>query len=175
MADISIQFHATLDEIVPLLRSFVDETDVSLCAIKYSPFQAIPMEKPDLEAILQRSDVPQVAFTLARPFLPANGMMHFLDQNPAALLLDVGRKVEAGLQESCLSARTSDKTTLAVWRRLSRRVIAATRTGVIAVNPKTGETAPLRSHRFSNGAKALERAGVPILPVAGTARLRFGD
>jgi hypothetical protein len=90
-------------------------------------------------------------------------------------LLDIGRKVDAGLQESGLSARTSDNATLGVWRKLSRQIVASTRTGVIAVNPQSGATAPLRSHRFSNGAKTLERAGVPILPVAGTARLRFGD
>jgi hypothetical protein len=38
--------------------------------------------EPDLEAMLQRSDVPRVALTLARPAFPANGPFSELDRSP---------------------------------------------------------------------------------------------
>ncbi len=175
MSDISIQFHATPDELLLLVQDFVQDARIFVSAIKYEPFKVIPVENQALVLVLHQTDVERLAFTIKRPVLRGNGMMGFLDRNPSALLLDIGRRVDAGLQESGITARTSDKAVLGIWRKLSRRIIAATRTGVTAVNPQTGATAPVRSHRFSDGAKALERAGVPMLPVAGTARLRFED
>ncbi len=173
MADISMQFHATEDELVPLVREFVGETGVSVCAIKCRPFEVTAVKQEVLEAVLKSPDVPRVAFTITHPELGAKGMMQFLDQNPGALLLDIGKETDAGLQESGLTARTDDQATLVIWRKLSKRVMAATRTGVTAVNPQTGATAALKGHRFSEGAKLRERAGVQMLPVAGTTRLRF--
>jgi hypothetical protein len=175
MADLSIQFHALPDEIVPLVCSFVDEVHVSVSAIKYQPFVVTPINTADLSIVLRDVEVRRVAFTLVSPALPARGMNEFLDRNPDAMLLDVGKVLDAGLQESWLTARTRDASTLGIWRKLSKRVLAATATGAIAVNPKTGATAPAKGHRFSTGAKAMDRAGVPMLPAAGTARFRFND
>jgi hypothetical protein len=175
MADLSIQFHALPDEIIPLVCSFLDEVQACVSAIKYRPFLVTAVDRAKLSTVLGNVKVDRVAFTLASPALPARGMLEFLDRNPDALVLDVGKVLDIGLQESWLTARTHDAATLSAWRKLSKRVLAATATGAIAVNPQTGATAPARGHRFSTGAKAMDRAGVPMLPAAGTARFRFND
>lgn len=53
------------------------------------------------------------------------------------------------------------------------RLRSMTKLGTVAVNPQTGAAVRLKDHRFSHGAKELESEGVPMLPAAGTSRLRF--
>jgi len=64
---------------------------------------------------------------------------------------------------------------MATWRKLAKQVKAIARTGVISVNPDTGASGRERNHRFTAGAKALERVGIPMLAFAGGAQYRFDD
>jgi hypothetical protein len=175
MGDISLQFHATPEEILPQLVAFLDQRAIDITAIKFPPFEARQVDKQDLTSIFQDASVRRVALTLSAPKLPVNSMNAFLDQNAGALILDLGRRDEAGLNESWLTTRTQDRNALTIWRVFAKRLRLITRTGVVAINPQTGASVKLSEHRFSEGAKTLEREGVPMLPVAGTSRLRFDE
>jgi hypothetical protein len=141
--------------------------------VKFPPFEACQVDREAIETAFTDDSVERIFLTLRPPVLPAIGMNDFLSRNPDALILDIGRQSESGLKESWLSARTDNKEAISTWRRLAKKLRAMTRTGVTAVNPKTGATARLKDHRFSEGAKLLESEGFPMLPVAGSARLRF--
>ncbi len=175
MADLSLQFHCLPDEVIPLVFSFVEEVQANVVAIRFHPFEVRLVSKDDLAGVLRDPDVRRVAFTVNTPNLSASTMNTFLDHNPGTLLLDVGRRQDVGLKESWLTSRTDDAVTLANWRKLAKKIRSLTTVGAVAVNPQTGATAKLKDHRFSAGAKALEREGVPILPAAGSARLRFPE
>jgi len=173
MADISIQFHALPKEIMPVFRSFVENAGAHVVSINFHPFQAVEVAPSTLGAVFEDPSVRRLAVTLQSPILPVRGMNEFLDNNPGALLLEVGRRSAEGLNESWLTARAEDAGTLTEWRNFAKLLRAMTRAGAVAVNPETGETGELKNHRFSPGAQALEREGVPMLPAAGTSRLRF--
>ena len=105
--------------------------------------------------------------------LPVGGLNEFLDRNSSALLLDIGRRSSEGLRESWLTAKTQDTGVSAKWKDFAARLRSITKLGTVAVNPQTGASVRLKDHRFSPGAKKLEVEGVPMLPAAGTSRLRF--
>ncbi|NUQ76262.1 MAG: hypothetical protein HUU21_22205 [Polyangiaceae bacterium] len=175
MTDISTQFHATPKELMVLVSAFTHEHTVYITAIRFSPFEARQVNELEVEPVFLDNSVERIVLTIRPPVLPANSMNHFLDRNIDALILDIGRLNNAGLKESWLTARTNDKEALNTWRKLVKKLRAMTRAGAVAVDPKTGATTKLRAHRFSDGAKDLEVVGVPMLPVAGSARLRFED
>jgi hypothetical protein len=175
MTDISLQFHALPEEVLPPFRRFVEDAHGHVVAIRFNPFEASLAEPAELEQLFADSSIRRLAVTLRPPDLSANGMNQFLDHNPGALLLEIGRSTPDGLRESWLTARTDDADTLSKWRGLLKKLRSLTKAGAMAVNPETGARAKMRSHRFTAGAKALERNGTPILPAAGGARIELGD
>lgn len=175
MAGFSLQFHALPEELLPIVRSFASDEGLHLTAIRYQPFSAVPARPEGLESLFADPSVRRFLVTTAAPDLAVDGMNRLQDQNPDALHLDLGRRTPEGLKESWLTTRASDDATLRRWRKLLNKVRGMTQAGVVAVNPASGATAALKGHRFSPGARALEKTGVPMLPAAGTARLRFHD
>jgi hypothetical protein len=175
MSDLSIQFHALPGEIAAVLLPFVAQSGARLTLLRTAPFESFRVEPSMLESALQDVSVNRVVLTLTDPVLTQAGPNDFFERNASALVWEIGRRNDQGLQESWLWARTDDKHVLQIWRSFAKQLRAVTRKGVIAVNPKTGATGRLKEHRFTDGAKSLEREGVPMLPAAGTSRLRFED
>ncbi|MEO1173980.1 MAG: hypothetical protein AAFX94_18330 [Myxococcota bacterium] len=173
MADILVQFHALVDELNGFVRDALEEVPASVTAFRFWPFEAVRVEVDDVEAMLRDHHVREIAFTLDPPKLPVKNSNEFLDLNPSALRLDIGRLSEHGLHESCLSARTTDRRSLEAWRKFARRLRKTTKAGAVAVNPVTGATAMARNHRYTAGAKALSDKGVEIKPIGGNV-LRLG-
>ena|SRR5215469_15463485 len=171
MAGISIQFHAIPAEILPVVRSFVEQVKAHIVSVRFPPFSAVEVEPKQLEELFDDASV-NFMLTLQPPVLPASNILEFIDHNPGALTLDVGRRSAKGLEESWLSVRTQDMDAVAVWRKLAKLLRSMTKAGATAVNPTTGATGVIRDHRFSPGAEALERQGVPML-VPGKSLLKF--
>jgi len=175
MADITLQFHALPEELLPLFRAFVEAEQWHSSAIVMQPFAARSLSVEDLAEAFADPRVWRVLATFAPPDLAATTMNNFLDRNPDALQLELGRKTATGLQESWLTGRTDNPERLAAFKRMRRKVEKMTRTGVTAVNPDTNASAPAKTRRFSEGAKALEQQGVPMYPIAGKSRYKFAD
>lgn len=175
MSDLSIQFHALPEEVIPLVCALVDAVHGHVAAIRFRPFGVVEVSRAELVSVLQDETVRRVAISLGTPALTAAGMNEFLDHNSDALLLDLGRRRDSGLAESWLTARAKDAASMVAWSDFARQLRSITRTGVVAVNQQTGAIAKLKDHRFSVGARALATAGVPMLPVGGSARLKFDE
>ncbi len=173
MTDILLQFHIVPEELLSLVSRFIKQDGAGLLKVSYPPFQAAEVVPATMAEELRDAAVCSVALTDGRPTLPASGMLGLLASNPGALVIDIGRVTSKGLTESALSARTDNVRLLARWRRIANELRKITRTGVTAVNPDTGATAPARNHRFSVGAKALEQQGVPMIALGNGVLLRF--
>lgn len=173
MADILIQFHALPEELEPLIREAF-EGGLHAVAFYAHPAPATQLTAERVAAALRDATLRSIAFTVEHPMGLGGTTASFVAKHSDALTLDVGHRSERGLHESCLSARTGSETALKHWKRIARRLRAVTEAGATAVNPRTGATVAIPGHRFTAAAKALDQEGVPILPVAGTARLHFG-
>ena len=176
MADISIQFHAMPEELLQFVKECLRDFNIHVVAMRFFPFEATEVSADRLEEIFSTSSAfRELAFTVERPVLPVKSSMHFHDQNPSNLGLEIQRPTEKGLRQTWLACRTGDARALSIWKKIAKRLKEMTTTGVVAVNPDTGACASSSSFRFTSGAKALELAGVPMLPAAGGNVLRFGE
>lgn len=156
-----------------LVRSFVCEEKCHVTALKFHPFEATLTDTAMLSEVFHDVAVRRVAITLKPPVLAVGALNEFLDRNSSALLLDIGRQTVEGLRESWLTAKTEDPGLYSKWKKFADRLRSITKLGTVAINPQTGASMSLKGHRFSPGAKKLESEGVPMLPVAGTSRLKF--
>lgn len=172
MADVLVQFHATIEELTAFVRAGMEKAPVHMTALRFSPFRATLVGTDALDTTLHDPSVREIAFTLESPNTAAGSTSEFLTFHPSAMRLDIGRLSDRGLAESCLSARTDSKEALEAWRKIARVLKSATEAGVIAVNPSTGAETVMKGHRLTTGAKALYREGAALRPVAGTATLR---
>lgn len=168
MADISIQFHATPDELLAFAKQAVADFGLHVVAMRFFPFEAVEVDRGRLDSLfVDASPFRRLAFSLGVPVLPVEHELDFADKNPDHLRLDVGRRETSGLRESWLTARTDNPEALAAWKKVAKRLRDTTTKGATATNPRTGATGPARGHRFTAGARTLEAGGVPMLTNTG--------
>ncbi len=175
MADISVQFHALPEEVLPEVARFVGQSGAHLASLKIHPFEAALLTTTSFDEVVSDPAVLRVALTTDPPRLDVKGLGDFAERNEGALIWEIGRRTAGGLAESWLAARAKDGRGLAPWQPLVKALRAITKAGATAIDPKTGARARLRNHRHTQGARALDAAGVPILPAAGSARLTFAE
>lgn len=168
MSSLSLQLHATPEEVDFLLSDVLNDRSVFVTLAEGSPLQFRVSEQRRCSPACNA-----LAFTLSPPVLSARSLYDFVGLNPDALLFHVGRLTPAGLAESWLAAKTENEDVMKRWRRTARKVRSATLSGAMAVHPNSGATAPMTGHRFTVGAQELYRKGVAILPAAGTARIQL--
>ena len=176
MADISIQFHALAEELLPFVKQCVTDFGLHVVAMRFFPFDAIEVKPDRLDAIfLESSPYRELGFTLHEPSLPVKSNTDYYDKNPDGLRIDIQRKSDKGLRQTWLTARTDNPEALSVWKKVAKRLRKMTQAGVLAINPDTGATALSRSFRYTAGAKAMELSGVKMLPAAGGCVLKLGE
>jgi hypothetical protein len=161
MAELMIRFHATPTELADWLRVLMAGGGVSVSAVRFGPFGVDPVRAADLVDVLADGRVRRLAVTAGQPLLVGERHSAFLAANPAALLIDVGRREPAGLRETWLTTRTHDAAALRRWREFADTVRAATGSTGGPDSPTAGRCTP--------AAATLAAQGVPLLPVAGPA------
>lgn len=169
MPDISIQFHALPKEVLSFAHNIITDLNLHVTVVRFHPFEAHELPNEELDHIQSiDTNYKRMYFTITKPILPASNELDFADKNPDSLRLDVGSLEESGLRESWLSARTENLQVVSVWKQIAKKLRGLTKPGGTSVHPKTGATAPAKSHRFSEGAKELELSGVPLLAINNT-------
>ena len=174
MTDISIQFHATREELVRFAQSCIRDLTLHIVAIRFFPFEPLLTDAAGLGAIVSdESGYERLAFTLGQPVMHASNGTEFLENNPDSLTLDIGRRMEGTLEQSWLACRTADFGALMTWKEIAKRLKAITRTGVVAINASTGATTPAKSFRYTTGALALQESGVTMTQQGGGCLLKL--
>jgi len=176
MPGISCQFWALPEEMAPLIDGVVRKFELHTVGMKFFPYRAVEIRLDQLrESILSFPEYRRYAFTLNPPSVVESAdQIEFANMNPDRLTIDIGRVTEKGLTESWLTTRAQCQKAFAVWKEIAKRLRKMTTAGVTAINPETGESGYERTFRYTVGAKQCEAAGIPILPVAGTVRMRLG-
>jgi hypothetical protein len=158
-------------EVVGMLIEMSKQEDVYLTLMGGSPFFTKTWDGNIRD--FEEEDVNILGFTLYPVHSCYKSRYDFVMQNPDALVLDVGRLTDLGLKQSWLSCKTDDEISLKKWKKISEIIKKNTLSGAVAVNPKTGESSPSKSHRYTIGAKEMLQSGIEMLPVAGFVRFKF--
>lgn len=166
------QFHATLAELVALVEQWLSD-DLVAVAMKRRPFRLTSIDGASVGPVMKDRSNDCVVFSEA-PFAAAGDHYDFLERNPGALVLAVGRLGRAGLVECSLSTMSVSQR----WKGIIAQLKRATHAGALAVDAKTRSrtgASDLRAHRYTDGAKALGDRGTPMLPIAGNAVYLLGE
>jgi len=157
MVSFSIQFHATLDELIDFLETWMDRYAIHAVAV-HKPFRAEPISIPEAREIVSQPSVRSIVLTALPANLSAATGNELLDKNPGSLVLDVGRMRERGLEESCLNTMDASAT----WKKIATDLKRRTTAGAVGVHETTGAVARYRNRRFTTGAKALAEQGTAL-------------
>src|SRR5271156_548730 len=107
MADISIQFHALPEELLPFVKECIADFNLHVVAMRFFPFEAIEVKSHDLDAVFSDSSpYEELGLTLCEPSLPVKSNTNFYDKNPDLLRIDIRRTEEKGLEQTRIAART---------------------------------------------------------------------
>ena len=168
------QFHALPEEVADLAKNAMNKFGLRAVAMSFFPFRAVEVNPDQIDAVFaNESKYSQLALLPRAPILEVRGQMDFLDKNPDFLNLAIERVGTEGLRQSSLSGRTFDPEIHNLQKKIARLLKAVTKAGVVVRNPDTGASAWERIFRYTEGAKALSREGVRMLPVAGSNVIEF--
>lgn len=168
MADISIQFYASPDELERFVSGWIEEHGIHATAMRYRPFSIEKVQTKEIGEVVREKDVRRFYLTQREPDLRANAKSEFEKCNASSLILDIGKLDDGGLGESWLMCRTDDKDALKTWRQVAKSLKEHTQEGVTATNRSNGVSEYYPSYRFTEGAAKLESEGRTMLPVQGT-------
>ena len=162
------QFHATLDEMMDLVETWMDRYPIYLSAFSFPPARQVQITRETIREVLARPELSSVVFTES-PVDPscqqaydvaATGMVH--------LILNIGRFGSTGFAQSFMSTTTVTPT----WQKMNRELkkVATAGATIVLANGSTGVD---RNARFTAGAKALAAAGTPLRQAAQTTRFMY--
>lgn len=162
---LSIQFHAMPDEHLSLISMAIRDPNLWVVGF-HEEVQAFNIVDRTGDC-LELEDIRALIFTATEPNLDASTPHQFAGINPDALVLEIGGLSDLGLCESWLWSNTRDKDLTRRWREVAKQLKASLLSGAIAVNPTTGESAPMKWHRFTQKAQEAYADGIAMRPVAG--------
>jgi len=178
MKSISIQFHATTEELLNFIVSASSELGLIMTMMILRPFNLKIVEggltHSELASKLKEGDLRLVLSTNS-PSIDSTSPNSFLDKNPGSIVLDFGRLSDLGLGESALSFISDEKDKISIANKVASRLKKITKTGVIAVSPINGAEVKIPSHRYTEGAKLGYDEGIKILPIAGNNLYKLPD
>jgi len=178
MKSLSIEFHATDEEIIQFITRIYIEFSLHAVLLNNTPFTIEKVTTGKLESILIKacSELEQKTLVLfiLQPDLNAARKMEFFDHNDGGIVIDIGRLTPSGLEQSILSIKTNDEKSFVLAKKISNLLKKITHLGVTAINPSTGAKAVIKSARYTDGALSLENKGVKMLPFAGGCELKLG-
>jgi hypothetical protein len=175
MKKIMIQFHATFEELVEFTNTTSSKLDLFVTLMVLRPFT---LRERDGELSVKELNVDgdiRIILTAQNPSLDVSSPNNFYDFNQGAIGLHIGRLTERGLEESALAFMSADKEKAVIANRVASSLKKLTKAGATAVNPINGAEARARSHRYTEGAKAMYDNGEKILPLAGNNFFKLAD
>jgi hypothetical protein len=170
MSKLSIQLHALPSEVSLLLQGLLNDPAVFVTVAEGSPLQFRSIATRDDEAL---AGCKAVLFTLSQPVMASGTLVEFKRTNPDVLVFEIGQQTTAGLAESWLWAMSENADAMKRWKQAAKQLQSLTQTGAVAVNPVTGASAPMKGHRFTEGAQASYASGIAMRPAAGNSLVQL--
>lgn len=170
MKSILIQFHTLPNEIKDLVRQFAEDNELTVLKVLRKPFCfSVLIEQGHVKDFNISHDTDSVRLVILKNLVHRSSCTssEFFDSNPGAIVVDIGAQTDVGIYESAMSFRSDDVEGISIATRLAAIIRRRTKAGVFARNPDTGARVRLKSHRYSQGAKAAYETGTPLFALGG--------
>ena len=177
MASMSIQLHATPDELRSFMKGAAKELDLIIIELTGNPFSLRSLGDIDFtyqDELHQKFRWFQYYLFKEQPNLDVTQQFDFFKKNPTHLALSIGKHTTEGLIQSSISMKTDDPETVRIGKMIAAKLKRITKVGATAWSPGGHDKAFYRTFRYTDKAKALEEKGVKILPFAGECTMRLG-
>lgn len=173
MAGINLQFHATKEDIIELIKKTLIEFDLYMVAIKLFPefkWELISIhEFDDKLNIINESRM--VFLSVSKPEVIPNNYMEFLKQNNNSLVFDIGQLKDNILVESAIGTIAQDLETLKLWKKIVNRYKRTLLKGAWIINDESGIKEFSKNHyytskaqkEFKHGCRMVQFLESPIL------------
>lgn len=170
MAGFITQFHATRDELIELIESWMDQHPIVVSAFAFPPASRVPILRETVRAVLSsRPEVDSISFTVVPVDLAIDSSYDVACAGLGPMQLNIGPLKATGLEESSLSSIDPNP----LWKKLNNQFKRKTTAGATYVNATTGSSMYVREARFTAGAKQLFLSGTPLRPLGGGERYSF--
>lgn len=169
MAKINLQFHATQEEIIELIKRSLNSFNLYMISIKIFPtfqWELISInEFQDKLSIINESEM--IFLRTSKPDVLPNEYMKFLNENKNSLVFSIGKQNDNILKESSIGTIAEDIETLKIWKRIINEFKKNMLRGAWVINPKNGTKGFYKNHYYTTMAQKAFKEGVRIEPIAG--------
>lgn len=173
MKKITIQFHATFDEVSCYASDMATRFNLFATLVKRNPFSIHTLQKES--DFFETSNESRLAIFLTQksPNINANSFIEFRNAHSGSVNIEVGLVTPQGLKESFFSFMSEDEGEIKIASTLARELKKRTKSAPISFNIVTGAESIARTHRYTQGAKNLYDNGVSILHLASKIQFRL--
>jgi hypothetical protein len=177
MTHFTLPLHALREELVALAGGWAVEHELHVALERFFPaYEAVAIRDGDgLEEAVRAFD-PVRRLCLRRgsfDIAPTNAHQ-FLVRNPDCLVMVLEPVSDDGLRATAITSRMADVELLRWWISLVRGATYEMYRGAWATDPESGVRQEVPDHVYTDGARELWAAGVPMLAATGTAVFDFG-
>lgn len=177
MAKINLQFHATQDEIIEVIKNSVTEYGLFLVSSQLFPeftCELINIEEFDEKvSILKNSRM--IFLYNYKPDTSIKNYMNFLETNKEFLLFDISNQDKNTLRESSIGTITYDTETLKIWKNIIGKFKRNLIKGAWIVWHMTGTKRYEKNHYYTISAKRAFEDGIKIVPFSGQYEYMLND
>lgn len=167
MAKISLQFHATKEELLNWTSDWALEHGLGVAVEQFFPEARWRAVKGDLSLAIEELGGGCDRIWLFTGPVEIGQEAGVVSDEQECMTLTPGRLSSEGLRESALGANSEDKSVLSSWRKILKSAKLAMLEGAWVVNPVSGARVRAKAHYFTKGALELSQAGTRMLASAG--------
>jgi hypothetical protein len=161
---ITFQFHATRSEIYAFITSWAEEHKLNVVGELFFPeYRALLLPADGLASVLPKFEFSRISLHLDRPEVSVDTALAFVDANPDALSVLIGRVRDGMIFESILGATTSNAEAGKLWRRLRRAAKESMSKGSWVENKLSNARSRDDSHAYTQGVRNLQDHGMEIM------------
>ncbi len=174
-----MQFHALPSEIAQIIQAAIADLGLNIVIQGGVPFTAKEISLDQMECEISKICNDRFLFSvyllLNKPIFGASSGLKFIDANPRGIFINIGSLTDLGLKQSALSVLDGYPEEYEIAKKIGKHLRRVTTPGVTAINSEKNIMRFNKNHRYTAGAKALEKEGVAMLPVAGGGKLVLGE
>ena len=169
MAKLSLQFHATADELVAWAADWALEHELQMAVERFFPeTRCVAVEGTDVTSALEKLGGTWNRIWFSKKPLAIDPLVDLpFGGESECMVLSAGSMTGDGLRESAVGAVSVDPSALRTWRRIIKSAKKHLRKGASVFNPVSGARQRQENHYFTEGALEASLDGVKMLAAAG--------